>query len=36
LKLSDSGLPDEGPTALSNFAPLMLVIGQLKIDDVSI
>jgi hypothetical protein len=32
LKLSDSSLADDGPSALSNFAPLMLVIGQLQIE----
>lgn len=32
LKLSDSSLSDDGPGALSSFAPLMLVIGQLKIE----
>jgi hypothetical protein len=32
LKLSESSLSDDGPSALSSFAPLMLVIGQLKID----
>lgn len=36
LKLSQSGLPDDGPTAVSAFAPLMTVIGQLKIDVLSI
>ena len=32
IKLSDSSLSDDGPAAISSFAPLMLVIGQLKID----
>jgi len=32
LKLSDSSLADDGPGALSSFAPLMLVIGQMQID----
>jgi len=32
IKLSDSSLSDDGPSAISSFAPLMLVIGQLKID----
>lgn len=32
LKLSDSSLNDDGPSALSSFAPLMLVIGQLQIE----
>jgi len=32
LKLSDSSLSDDGPGALSSFAPLMLVIGQLQIE----
>ncbi len=32
IKLSDSSLSDDGPGALSSFAPLMLVIGHLKID----
>jgi Transglutaminase-like superfamily len=36
IKLSDSSLSDDGPSALSNFAPLMLVIGRLKIDILSV
>lgn len=32
LKLSDSSLSDDGPSALSSFAPLMLVIGQMQIE----
>lgn len=32
LKLSDSSLNDDGPSALSSFAPLMLVIGQMQIE----
>lgn len=32
IKLSDSSFSDDGPAAISSFAPLMLVIGQLKID----
>ena len=32
IKLSDSSLSDDGPAAISSFAPLMLVIGQLKIE----
>lgn len=36
IKLSDSSLSDDGPAALSSFAPLMLVIGQLKLEVVSI
>ena len=32
LKLSDSSLADDGPSALSTFVPLMLVIGQLQIE----
>ena len=36
IKLSDSSLSDDSPAAISSFAPLMLVIGQLKIDVVSV
>ena len=32
LKLTDSSLADDGPGALSSFAPLMLVIGQMQIE----
>ena len=32
LKLSDSSLSDDGPSALSSFASLMLVIGQLQME----
>jgi uncharacterized cupredoxin-like copper-binding protein len=32
LKLAESSLADDGPSALSSFAPLMLVIGQLQIE----
>ena len=32
LKLSESSLSDDGPSAISSFAPLMLVIGQMKIE----
>jgi hypothetical protein len=32
IKLSDSSLSDDGPAAISAFAPLMLVIGRLKIE----
>ena len=32
LRLSDSSLADDGPSALSSFAPLMLIIGQLQIE----
>ncbi len=35
LKLSDSSLADDGPSAISSFAPLMLVIGQLQIEVVA-
>ena len=36
LKLSDSGLTDDGPTAIASFIPLMQVIGQLRIDDFTV
>lgn len=36
IKLSDSSLSDDGPAAISSFAPLMLVIGQLKLEVVSV
>ena len=36
IKLSDSSLSDDSPAAISSFAPLMLVIGQLKIEVVSV
>lgn len=32
LKMSESSLSDDGAGAISNFAPLMLVIGQLQIE----
>lgn len=32
LRLSDSSLSDDGPSAISSFAPLMLVIGQIEIE----
>ena len=32
LKVSDSSLSDDGPSVLSNFAPLMLVIGNMQIE----
>jgi hypothetical protein len=35
IKLADSSLSDDGPAALSGFAPLMNVIGKLKLDVIS-
>lgn len=35
IKLSDTSLSDDGPAAMSSFAPLMLVIGQLKLEVIS-
>ena len=35
IKLADSSLSDDGPAALSGFAPLMNVIGKLKLDIIS-
>eukprot|EP00456_Euglypha_rotunda_P057445 TRINITY_DN474_c0_g1_i3.p1 TRINITY_DN474_c0_g1~~TRINITY_DN474_c0_g1_i3.p1 ORF type:complete len:504 (-),score=133.30 TRINITY_DN474_c0_g1_i3:868-2379(-) len=32
LKLATSSLTDDGPSALSTFAPLMLIIGQLQME----
>ena len=35
IKLADSSLSDDGPAALSGFAPLMNVIGKLKLEVIS-
>ena len=35
IKLADSALSDDGPAALSGFAPLMNVIGKLKLEVIS-
>jgi len=35
IKLADSSLSDDGPAALSGFAPLMNVIGKLKLEVLS-
>ena len=35
IKLADSSLSDQGPNALSGFAPLMNVIGKLKLEVIS-
>jgi Transglutaminase-like superfamily len=36
IKLADSALSDDGPAALSGFAPLMNVIGKLKLEVISV
>ena len=35
IKLADSSLSDDGPAAISGFAPLMMVIGKLKLEVIS-
>lgn len=35
IKLADSSLTDDGPPAIAGFAPLMNVIGKLKLDIIS-
>ncbi len=35
IKLADSSLSDDGPAAISGFAPLMTVIGKLKLEVIS-
>jgi hypothetical protein len=35
IKLADSSLHDDGPVALSAFAPLMTVIGKIKLEVIS-
>ena len=36
IKLADSALSDDGPAALSGFAPLMNVIGKMKLEVISV
>ena len=36
IKLADSSLSDDGPAAMSGFAPLMNVIGNLKLEVISV
>lgn len=35
IKLAESSLPDKGPFAISSFAPLMTVIGRMKLEVLS-
>ena len=35
IRLADSSLSDHGPAAISGFAPLMTVIGKLKLEVIS-
>ena len=35
INLADSSLSDDGPAAISGFAPLMMVIGKLKLEVIS-